>query len=81
MTKILAALGVSTALMLTPVLAFADDAAAPAAPAAEKPMAKPMKHHKHHMAKKHTMHHHMAKAPKKMMDDKKMDKPAEAPKS
>ena len=78
MTKILAALGVGAALMLTPVLAYADDAAAPAAKAEMAP-AKPMKHHKH-MAKKPAHHHHMAKAPKKM-DDKKMDKPAEAPKS
>jgi hypothetical protein len=79
MTKILAALGVGAALMLTPVLAYADDAAAPA-PKAEMAPAKPMKHHKHHAAKKPAKHHHMAKAPKKM-DDKKMDKPAEAPKS
>jgi len=77
MTKILAALGVGAALMLTPVLAYADDAAAPKADAA--PAAKPMKHHKHHAAKP-AKHHHMAKAPKKS-DDKKMDKSADAPKT
>ena len=78
MTKILAALGLSTALMLTPVLAYADDAA-PAAPKAEEKMApKPMKHHKHHKA-----HKPMTPAHHKMMkkEDKKMDKPADAPKT
>ncbi len=76
MIKILAALGLGTALMLTPVLAYADDAAA--APKAEEKMApKPMKHHKHHKAmKKPAKHHKMMKK-----DDKKMDKPADAPKT
>jgi hypothetical protein len=79
MTKILAALGLSTALMLTPVLAYADDAAAPKAD--EKMAPKPVVHHHHH-------HHHVAKPMKpakhhKMMkkEDKKMDKPADAPKT
>jgi hypothetical protein len=85
MTKILAALGLSTALMLTPVLAYADDAAAPAAPKADEKMApKPVKHHKHHhMAKKpmKPMKHHTMKKMAPKADDKKMDKPADAPKT
>src|SRR5580698_78264 len=59
MSKILAALGLASALMFAPAIAFADDAAAPAADAKMAP--KPMMHH-HHMMKHHHMmakHHHM----------------------
>ena len=79
MLKILAAVGLGSALMLAPAVAFADDAA-PAAPAADAKMApKPMMHHHrhhhvmHHVMHHHVMHHHMMKKP--------MEKPAEAPKS
>jgi hypothetical protein len=83
MIKILAAIGLGSALMLAPVVAFADDAA-PAAPAADAKMApKPMvHHHRHHVVHHvvhhkvvhhHVVHHHMMKKP--------MEKPAEAPKS
>ena len=73
MIKILAAIGLGSALMLAPVVAFADDAA-PAAPAADAKMApKPMVHHRRHHVVHHVVHHHMMKKP--------MEKPAEAPKS
>ena len=79
MLKILAAVGLGSALILAPAVAFADDAA-PAAPAADAKMApKPMMHHHrhhhvmHHVMHHHVMHHHMMKKP--------MEKPAEAPKS
>ena len=82
MMKILAAIGLGSALMLAPALAFADDAA-PAAPAADAKMApapKPMhhRHHRHvvvhhHVVHHHVVHHHMMKKP--------VEKPAEAPKS
>jgi hypothetical protein len=83
MIKILAAIGLGSALMLAPVVAFADDAA-PAAPAADAKMApKPMVHHRRHhvvhhvvhhkVVHHHVVHHHMMKKP--------MEKPAEAPKS
>jgi hypothetical protein len=61
MMKILAAVGLGAALMLAPVLAYADDAAAPKADATMAP--KPMVHHTtkkpHHTTKKH----HTAKKP------------------
>jgi hypothetical protein len=83
MIKILAAIGLGSALMLAPVVAFADDAA-PATPAADAKMApKPMVHHRRHhvvhhvvhhkVVHHHVVHHHMMKKP--------MEKPAEAPKS
>jgi hypothetical protein len=64
MMKILAAVGLGAALMLAPVLAYADDAAAPKADATMAP--KPMVHHKHHTTKKPhhtTKKHHTAKKP------------------
>ena len=90
--KTLLALGVASALVLAPVVAFADEATAPPSPnAPSTPGNGPAKdapavmHHHHH----HHHHHHVMKpmkpvkhhkmAPKKM-DDKKMDKPADAPK-
>ena len=51
MIKILAAIGLGSALMFAPALALADDAA-PAAPAAKTETAKPMMK-KHHVTKKH----------------------------
>ena len=83
MIKILAAIGLGSALMLAPVVAFADDAA-PAAPAADAKMApKPMVHHRRHhvvhhvvhhkVVHHHVVHHHMMKKP--------ADAPADAPKS
>ena len=68
MLKILTVIGFGSALMLAPVLAFADDAA----PAPDAKMAPaPMMHHRHHhhmmhhhmMMHHHTMHHHMMKKP------------------
>jgi hypothetical protein len=88
MMKILAAVGLGSALMLAPVLAFADDAAVPA-PAADATMApKPMHHHRHHahhvvhhhVVHHHVMHHHAAHHMMKK-PAKPMEKPAEAPKS
>jgi hypothetical protein len=78
MIKILAAIGLGSALMLAPAIAFADDAAAPKPDATAPAMApKPMMHHHHHkvvvMVKHHHHHHHMMKKP--------MDKPTEAPKT
>jgi hypothetical protein len=84
MTKILLAIGLGSALMLAPAIAFADDAAAPK-PDATAPMApKPMMHHHHHHHKvvvviKHHHHHHHMMMKKPMM--KPADKPADAPKS
>jgi hypothetical protein len=66
MIKILAAIGLGSALMLAPALALADDAA-PAAPAASTDTAKPMMK-KPMMKKHHTTKHHTMK--------KKMTKPA-----
>jgi hypothetical protein len=68
--KLLIALGLSSALLITPALAQTDQTAPAtgAAPADQsKEMAKPMKHH-HHKAKKHTM-----------KKSKPMAKPAAAP--
>jgi hypothetical protein len=77
MTKILLAIGLGSALMLAPAIAFADDAAAPKPDATAPAMApKPMHHHHHHkvvvMVKHHHHHHHTMKP---------ADKPADAPKS
>jgi hypothetical protein len=57
MMKILAAIGLGSALMLAPVLAYADDAAAKPDATMAKPMAKPApkKHHHHHVTKKPAM--------------------------
>ena len=88
MKKTLLALGVASALVLAPALAFADEATNPPSPNAPStpgngpsPAPAPMHHHHHHH------HHHVMKPMKpakhhsmKKMDDKKMDKPAEAPK-
>lgn len=71
MIKILAAIGLGSALMLAPALAFAEDA--PAAPAKTAPAPKHMKHHHHHMKKHHVM--------KKKTTKPAPAKPAEAPKS
>ena len=78
MIKILAAIGLGSALMLAPVVAFADDAA-PAAPAADAKMApKPMMHHHvHHVVHHHVVHHKMMKKPAA----KPADAPDAAPKS
>jgi Spy/CpxP family protein refolding chaperone len=75
MIKILAAIGVASALTLAPVIAFAEDAAPAGAPAAGAPEMKPVHHHHrhHHVAVVHHHHHHHT--------TKKMEKPAEAPKS
>jgi hypothetical protein len=64
MMKILAAIGLGSALMLAPVVAFADDAAPAAAPDAKMapaPMAMVHHHHHHHhpMMMKPKHHHHM----------------------
>jgi hypothetical protein len=59
MIKILAAIGLGSALMLAPALALADDAA-PAAPAANTETAKPMMK-KHHVTKKHVTKKHVTK--------------------
>ena len=66
MIKILAAVGLGSALMLAPAVAFADDA-----PMAPKPMMHHYHHH-HHMMKPvvHHHHHHMMKKMEKM--EKKM---------
>jgi hypothetical protein len=78
MIKTLAAIGFGSALMLAPALALADDAApAAAAPAAAAPAAPVMHHHHHHHHHHVVVHHHHHV--KKM--EKKMDKPADAPKS
>jgi hypothetical protein len=74
MIKILAAIGLGSALMLAPAVAFADDAA----PMAPKPMVMHHHHHHHHhhhmmMKKKMMMHHHMMKKKMEKMD--KMEKP------
>jgi hypothetical protein len=72
MIKILAALGLGTALMLTPVLAYADDAAAPKTETKmEKP--KPTKHHYHRKTTRHKK--------KSPHIERHMDKPADAPKT
>ena len=59
MTKLIAALGFSTALMIAPVMAQTA-APAPDAPAADAPAADaapaPVKHHHHHHHHRH--HHH-----------------------
>jgi hypothetical protein len=81
MIKILAAIGLGSALMLAPALAFAEDAPA-AAPAKtahvtkhvahhKKVVKKPVKHHRHHR------HHVVVKKATKPAPAK----PAEAPKS
>jgi Spy/CpxP family protein refolding chaperone len=57
MNKLIAALGFSTALMLSPALAQT------AAPAPDAPMAAPMMHHHHHR------HHHHHKAMMKPLAD------------
>jgi hypothetical protein len=84
MIKILAAIGLGSALMLAPAIALADDAAAPAADAKMAP--KPMAHHRHHHVVHHVVHHkvvhhhvvhHMMKKPAA----KPADAPADAPKS
>ena len=79
MKKLLIALGLSSALMLAPAVAFADDQPAPAAGTAATPapaadtMAKPMKaKHKAHKAKAHKKAH-------KKMKAHKMKKPMEKP--
>jgi hypothetical protein len=76
MLKIIAAIGVSSALMFGPSFAFADESTTPPKPTTVKtpgngPDMKPMHHHHHHH------HHHMMKKP--MM--KPADKPMDAPKS
>jgi hypothetical protein len=79
MIKILAAIGLGSALMLAPAVAFADDAAAPAADAKMAP--KPMAHHHvvHHVVHHvhHVAHHKMMKKPAA----KPADAPDAAPKS
>jgi hypothetical protein len=70
MIKILAAIGLGSALMLAPVIAFADDAA-PAAPAATTDTAKPMTPMTKHVVKKHIV--------KKKIVKKKVMKPAAPP--
>jgi Ni/Co efflux regulator RcnB len=73
MKKILLAIGISSGLMLTPVVALADDAAAPKT---EMKMEKP-KHHHHH----HNYHRKATKHKKRSPHiERHMDKPAAAPK-
>jgi hypothetical protein len=79
MIKKLAAIGLTAALVLSPVAVFAQ-AAAPVdttapAPDAAMPM-KPMHHHHHH----HHYHHMMHKMHHMMHHMKKMEKKEEAPK-
>ncbi|MGA2042053.1 MAG: hypothetical protein ABSG83_01640 [Roseiarcus sp.] len=72
MIRILAAIGLGSALMLAPALALADDAPKP------EMMAKPMVHHRHHhhmmkpVVHHHRHHHMMKKMEEKKMDEKKM---------
>jgi hypothetical protein len=85
MMKTLLALGVASALVLAPVVAFADDSTTPPSPNAPStpgngPAPAPMMHHHHHHH-----HHHMMKKPMKPMHHKMMKKmeekkPADAPK-
>jgi hypothetical protein len=82
MVKILVALGLGAALVMAPVVAFADDAAPAGAAPAMAPATKPMAHHHHHyhhmIHHHHVIHHHpMMKKP--MM--KPTTAPADAPKS
>lgn len=74
MLKIFAAAGFSSALLLAPVLAFADEfTTPPKADTVKTPGNGPdVKHHHHH-------HHHHTTMKKPMM--KPADKPAEAPKT
>jgi hypothetical protein len=75
MLKIIAALGVGSALVLTPVFAFADESTTPPkadtvkTPGNGPDVATPMHHHHHHHhapAKHHTSKHHsMSKKPAK----------------
>jgi len=80
MLKTFAALGLAAAFALTPIVAFADDAA-PAAPAADAaaapaPDATPMKHKaKHHAVKHHATKHHATKHKAKAHKMKKMEEP------
>jgi hypothetical protein len=81
MIKILAAIGLGSALMLAPAVAFADDAA-PAAPAADAKMApKPKAHHHvvHHVV--HHVHHVVHHKAMKKPAAKPADAPDAAPKS
>jgi len=71
MIRILAAIGLGSALMLAPAVAFADDAAAPKADAMAKPMM--VKHHHHHHMMKPVVHHHHHHHMMKKMEEKKMD--------
>jgi hypothetical protein len=81
MIKILAAVGLGSALILAPVVAFADDAA----PAADAKMApKPMAHHHHvahHVVHHKVVHHHVVHHKMKKPAAKPADAPADAPKS
>jgi hypothetical protein len=78
MLKIMAAVGLTSALLLAPALAFADESSTPPSPDAVKtpgngPDVMP-KHHHHH-------HHHHHSMMKKPAADPATDKPADAPKS
>jgi hypothetical protein len=72
MLKIIAAIGVSSALMFAPCVALADESTTPPKPTTVKtpgngPDMKPMHHHHHH--------HHMMKKPMMKPADKAMDVP------
>jgi hypothetical protein len=75
MLKIIAAIGLGSALMLTPVLAYADESTTPPTPDTVKtpgngPDMKPMHHHHHHMSK-HTTKKHTSHSSKKPAAHKK----------
>jgi hypothetical protein len=77
MLKIIAAIGLGSALLLAPAIAFADESTTPPKPTTVKtpgngPDVKPMHHHHHHHMMKKTMMKKPAMAP--------ADAPADAPK-
>jgi hypothetical protein len=79
MLKIIAAAGLTSALLFAPALAFADESTTPPSPDTVKtpgngPDVMPKHHHHHH-------HHHHHSMMKKPAADPSMDKPADAPKS
>lgn len=86
MKKLLIALGLSSALILSPALAqtSSDTTTAPAADASKTTMksdtAKP-KHHKHHKHHKTTKAKPMSKSKSKTAPKPKSDAPADAPKT
>ena len=80
MLKIMAAIGLASALTLAPALAFADESTTPPSPDAVKsPGNGPDVMPKHHHHRHHHHHHHLMM--KKPAADPAADKPADAPKT